>query len=405
MAIYKPDHRVTLRRAATGYSVEDISDDVVMISITKQYGQAAGGYQIMTTFNRRIMAKRYDEVIKPNDIIHIELDAGDGRGLTSRMFGLVSRVARRVTVNPDQSVTRRVSISGMDFGKMLIRHNCAADIEPGPGQVGPASIVRLATGMIFSGTASEITESIFQTFMINQVPWVESHMVFSAQNQDRWRTFDLTILHETGSVWAAMKRGADEPYNVLTTETHEGKLHIILEPYPFHPETGRITRKTLHEIKNEHIRDEDLGIDDNDRINYLWFKCDMVTIYNQGANFPLRYTGGIPFDLESIRRDGFQPFYPETNFVPPAYQPQDDASPNIQKLVQDRQAIFWNWYRRNHQYETGSLQIKGNPHIKAGDGILTEDGMEYFVEGYTENYRWGEGYTTALHLTRGQKHG
>jgi hypothetical protein len=412
MATFAPDHRVTIRRAATQYQLEDISGDVITIDIDKGYGMSAGGFAISTTFKRSIEGQRYDQVLVPGDVVHIELDRGDGKGLRSRMVGQVVRCARKTIVNPDQSVSRRITITGMDFGRLLDRHNCVADITPGPGQIGPEAIVRLAKGLIFSGTPHEICSSIFDKLMIGQVPWIKPYVAFinpgirAKAPLDEWETFDFTILESTGSVWAAMKRAANEPYNVLTTETINGVLHIILERYPFHPKNGKLTRETFHEIADEEIQSEDLGVDDNDRVNYVWLKADMVTLYNQGQNFPLQFSSAMHFDQASISRFGFHPFYPQTNFVPPSYLPGDDAPPNIQKLVSGRSEEFWNRNRWNHLHETGTLAVAGNPDIKAGDGIVVKGtGMEYFVEKYTEHYAWGETYTTTLQLTRGQEHG
>jgi hypothetical protein len=410
MAIYAPDHRVTIKRAATGYQPEDISLDILAISINKGYAKAAGGFQITMTFNRRIEGKRYDETIRPNDIVHIELDAGDGKGLRSRMIGLVDRVARQVSVNPDQSVTRRVNIMGMDFGKMLLRHNCVKDIQPMIGTPGPAKAARLAEGMIFSGTPREITQTIFDTLLIKQLRWVEPYMKFSSPDadgdRDSWETYDETILETTGSVWAALKRSANEPFNAMTTETHGGVLHVIIEKYPFHAKTGKLTREPLHAISDDHIREENIGVDDSDRVTYVWHRVNAVTIYNQGANFTYMYPDLVQYEKEMIERHGFIPFYPESNFVPPGYIPKDQAEKSHKDLIAERTNEFWERNRRNHEYEMGSITIKGNPDIKAGDGVhVASTDMEYFVESYTERYVWGQDYQTTLNVTRGQKHG
>lgn len=401
-----PDHRVTVKRITNGYEPEDMSLDVESIAISKAYGQGAGGFQITLTWNRRINGLRYDELLKPNDIIHIELDAGDGKGLRSRMIGLVSRVSRKTEVRNDQTIHRRVLVTGMDFGKMLTTHNCIADTVPEVGTAGPVSPLRIQSGLIFSGTAMEVSFSIMMVLLYNQLPWLESYIEFYADNVDRWQTFDNTILESTGAVWNALKRAANEPYNILTTETLNGKLRIILEKQPFDAANkGKLSRESLHTIPDSQIRQEDLGIDDSDRINYLWFKPSAVTIYNSGAAFPLQYTDLVAMEHADIKIHGFRPFYPSSSFVPPRYTPNDQAPSDIRNEVKTRANEFWEWHRYNHTHESGTLSIQGNPDIKAGDGILLDSGKEYLVESYVEHYIWGQIYTTTLHLTRGQDHG
>jgi hypothetical protein len=417
MTQYAPDHRVTVRRRKGDSdefeAIDDLSLDVISITLNKKYAQAAGGFQVVTTFREQphLGNKRWDQLLQPDDVLHIELDAGDGKGLRSRMIGLVGRAARHVQMNPDKSVDRKVIITGMDFGKLLARHNAAAAFAPGVGQVGPEQLVYLSKGLIFTGTPADIVGSMYKVMIAGQLPWADPYFLVErlpnfAPAFDSWMDYNRAILESTGPVWSAMKCAANEPYNALTTETKNGRLHIILERYPFDPENkGKLTRSSLHEISEDDIRSEDLGVDDSDRVNYVWLKADLVTI-SQSNDFPLLYPQLVKYDVASIKRHGFQPFYPQTNFVPAPYLKGANASPDIQKEIGARAVEFWERNRYNHTHESGTLGIRGNPDIKAGDGIvLPATDMEYFVEGYTENYTWGVSYLTTLELSRGQKHG
>ena len=202
-----------------------------------------------------------------------------------------------------------------------------------------------------------------------------------------------------------MKCLANEPYNCLTTETYDGKLHIILEKYPFHPETGKLTRKTLHAVDDAAISLEDLGVGDEERINYLFYRTDAVVLFGESGGSPLQYWTAIQHDAESIPKHGFLPFYPKSNFAPPGHEPLTNANPDTLQAVRDRTLELWNRHKHNHELESGHLVIKGNPAIKAGDGILTSDNMEYLVETVADHYVWGHKYTTNLQVTRGQDHG
>lgn len=397
---------MTIFRAGNEYRPEDISLDVLSIYTSKTYGHAAGGFTVITTFSKKTQGKRYDELLFPDDLIHIELDGGQGKGLESVMIGLVGRAARTRHYSEDGKPIYRVKISGMDFGKLLARHNCIADISPLVGRIGSESVIRIAQGVQFTGTPAELVRSSFELMFLGQVAWAEPYFVLNAGTDDDWQTFDYPILETTGSVWSAMKSMANEPYNCLTTETYDGKLHVILEPYPFHPATGKLTREAFTEIEDWEISQEDLGRGDSERVNYLYFRADAVMIFGGGNGAPLQYETAIQYDAESIRRHGFLPWYPSSNFGPPGYSAFTNAQGSTLQAVQDRALSFWNRVRRNQEYESGSLSIKGRPEIKAGGGIvLTETNMEYLVETVSHHYEWGQRFFTALQVTRGQDHG
>lgn len=398
---------MTVFRSENGYRPENVSPDVVSIFTSKTYGHAAGGFTILTTINQRFQGKRYDELLKPNDVVHIELDGGDGKGLQSRMIGLVNRAARSRQFSDDGKPVFRVKITGLDFGKLLIRHNCVADISPLTGKIGSEDVIRIAQGVQFSGSPVEIVKSVFEKLFLTQVPWAAPYFAFSpGQDQDDWQTFDYPILETTGAVWTAMKSLAGEPFNCLTTETIEGRLHVILEKYPFHPDTGKLTRSEFQVIEDKDISFEDLGVGDEERVTYLFFRAEVVIFGEKDKGAPIQYEPGIQHDPEAIPKHGFLPWYPKSNFSPPGYQMGTNASPGVLQAVKERTLAFWNRCRRNHELESGSLTVKGNPAIKVGGGIvLKETNMEYFVETVADHYEWGKPYFTALQVTRGQSHG
>lgn len=405
---FKADHRVRIYRAANGYAEEDISPDVVSIYTSKTYGHAAGGFTIFTTFNQRYQDKRYDELLKPDDVIFIELDGGEGNGLESVMIGLVTRASRTMRYDQEGKPVYRCKISGMDFGKLLIKHNCIADTEPLIGQIGSRDIVRVAKGVQFSGTPGEIVKSAFEKLFLDQVPWASQYFQWSpAANQDNWETFDYPILESTGSIWTAMKSMANEPYNCLNTETYGKKLHIVLEPYPFHAETGKLTRANFISIPDSHIEFEDLGISDDERVNYLYFRADAVVLFgNDSEGSPLQYELLINYDKNSVLVHGFRPHYPKSNFGPPGYKRETNAKPDQLTAAHNRALEFWNRFKNNHALESGAIGVKGNPSIKCGGGIVTEgNNMEYLAETVAHNYEWGVKYGTTLQVTRGQGHG
>jgi hypothetical protein len=90
------------------------------------------------------------------------------------------------------------------------------------------------------------------------------------------------------------------------------------------------------------------------------------------------------------------------------------ASKFLTKVKRDR---LWRWNRFNHVLESGTLQMKGKPvrvgmkaflPDEASRGVAQDNGdrqmhrgMQYYVVGVDQTYRFGANWTTGLTLTRG----
>jgi hypothetical protein len=435
MITFRPDHKVILRYwdvKTKKYIEKDISDDVVSINTNKAFARAAGGFQITTTFNTRIDSKRYDEIVKTDDIIMISLDAGDGKGMQSVMIGLVDRVGRVRSYDAEGRPQFRCRINGTDFGKLLMKHDCIVDITPlkdtetGTVTGGDNSeyLFRLAQGVTFSGTPKEILDSLFYKLFFNQLLLPQDYMDiwFPDVTPDDWQTYNWALLESTGSIWNAMKATANEPCNVLSTETYNGKFYVIHEKYPFDPTTGKLlcketgpapgetgTRGVLRTIDDRLVISEDLGLCDNERTNYVYLKAPQFVMAAALEGIPVQFAQGVyngPQD--EIMTHGFSPWEVTINFAPPNVPAIDvwmkDAA---LEPIKTKSEMLWTRVKNNHLLESGTLTIHGAPEYKVGDGGLMENGLEYFVEQVTHNYQIGMAgttYQTSLGLTRGQEH-
>lgn len=412
---YRPAAKVTLYREANDFKAEDISDDICQLSTNKGYGLAAGGWEILTSFKRRFNGKRYDEVVKPDDIILIQIDGGFGEKYKKVMFGLVDRPSRYVTQTPEGIPVRQVKIVGMDFGKIIFKHNVGWDIAFTKNNPGNNEFVqRLALGLQFSGKPATLCKSIINTLFQEQLSLGMTSFVYEFDETDDWETFDMTIMQATGSVWTVLQEAANMPFNSIYTDTKDdGNFWVILEKNPFDNKTGKLIRPDdrWHKISNEDIVTEDIGISDVERYNFVYYETG-IPIFGSSQQDPIYYVNNFQYDEESIKRHGFLQYRPKTNFYPRGYQPTQDhstATPaNILTPILERAEIFWNWYKNNHEYESGTLQINSRPEIRVGDGLInTDTGMEYFIENVSHHMVFGEipSASTTLKLTRGQKHG
>lgn len=434
---FRPDHKVIIRRAASGYVDDDHSDisgDVVSITTNKAYARAAGGFQITTTFATGKDGLRHDERLQTDDIVLISLDAGDDNGMQSVMVGLIDRVGRVRQYGENGVPQYRCRISGTDFGKLLTKHNCILDFQPlrdsktgkVEGGEGDMSIARINRGLGFSGTPQKLITDVFKVLFTDQLPLAADYcgLWFPDETPDDWQTYNFPITESTGAVWNAMKSLANEPFNALSTETYDGRLYVILEKFPFDdtsgyltlenesvmkPTPGGKTRGRMRKIVDALVINEDLGIADNERINYVYLHAPAFILAGQGIGPEISYIHGIwNDDVEIIKKHGFMPWDVNiANFCPPidagvgAPLPGGAFNP-----IRSRAEILWNRVKNNHLLESGNITVHGAPLFKVGDGVLMKNGNEYFVEQVTHTYNYsnaGTSYTTSLGLTRGQK--
>jgi hypothetical protein len=406
---FRPDHRVTVRRyheATNTFAAEvDISADVVSISTSKTYGQVAGGFSLVTT------AKLADfwETVTPNDLVTIDLDAGDGTGLRPVLVGQINRLAEALSLDSSGTPRRSFQISGFDLGKILLQHNASWDIARFDQFFGDEFIKRIDQGLQVSGTPSQLIRSVVQTYLHLQVPWTKTWVALDrVEAADDWQTLDYTVAWHEGSVWQVLERLSNRPWNVLHTETGEdGKLHVVLERAPFHDETGRLTRETLHDIPDSHAAAYNLGRDDTERTNWVYFDPQLSVFGAREASIGMLRVvdrGLLSYDEASVHRHGLRGQHVATIFTPFGTRAYEPSEPDEIQKAAARGAAVWNWYRRNHLYRNGQLTVKGSPAYRAGDGIVF-GGDQYLVERVAHTYVWGQSYQTTLGVTRGQRHG
>lgn len=424
---YSPKHQVILKRAENDRKEEDISSDVVSITTQKTYGQPVGGFTIITTFKPAINGKRYNEVIKPNDIVMIRLDEGNGKGLVPVMVGLVNCCERSRTTAGDGRIMRSVSITGYDFGKILIQHYAKwyiAPTETHEGSEKTQTEVQYGATLMAGGTPDTILKRLVDAELYRVMPWTTEYILTDKIGplQNPWSTAGVTFTMHS-PMWSILRQYADEPYNKLHADTGtDGKFHIILTKCPFDDKTGKLTHQEWLELNDSDIISEQLGINDFDRINYIWHRVQSAMFGDTGKNGPLQYIKGdtVWYDDKSVVKHGFRPWYPDSgagaaftpfnnvqgNPVPPQLTDQGSIS-NIRRPVKERTDAFANWYKLNHTYESGIIKVHGKPHARAGGGVLLTDlSYEYLIEQVSHNYSvWpSPRFETSLHVTRGQKH-
>lgn len=419
---YSPNHRVIFKDLKTGQVKIDASNDIVSIATNKAYGRCAGAWQMVLTY-REIDGERYDQLINPNDQVTIELDKGDGKGLQPVMLGVVDRPAQTFNAGGNNP-QRCVKISGRDLGKYLMTE-IGWDISGAQvqtvqqqgtdGGVESLEANYLARVSLQAGTAQNLIEQLMAIFKKNVTALAAGKISFNATTDDQWEIWDSSLQYIKGTtLWAAMERYAHKPWNMLHADTAGlDSFQVTLERNPI-DDQGMLARPAAatHEIGDEDIIMEDIGRCDLERVNLLCYWPAMYKVTGTSSvDIVMANTDLTKFDEEEIGLHGYCPQIIEDNFTPKNVKTANDQD-GYGILVGEaipRAEAFWNWYSMNHELESGTFQIHGDPAIKAGDVLLVRQGTtgvkkEYLIEqiGHTYQVTPAIVSTTTLHVTRGQ---
>jgi len=412
MKSFSPRHRVIARKLLDNGVICDLSDDVISLNVNKGYGQMSGLFQIVVTW-RMVDGLRYDQILATNDIITIELAAGDGSDMEFVLVGLINRVARTGQY-ADGGFRRTITITGQDFGKLL-KTQLGWDISgirermeygTGAGKVVTAYFARYLNQQ---GTAKELVQWAFKMFQEQLTgAYYPQYINFKADTDDSWITFYPTMVGIRGTdAWAAMQSLANEPYNVLTTRTEkDGKFYVVLEKYPVDVR-GKLTRDTFHQIDEEDVVVEDIGISDHERVNLLCYWPTLYkTVMNDVLDIALAYPELTKFSELSAKQHGFSALILKSEYVPLTFAIEEKETPLTLEKAVERAELFWNWNKNNHEYESGTFVMHGRPGIRPGDGLRhKEEEKQYLIEHVGHQYTVfpRPSYLTQVHVTRGQK--
>jgi len=414
-ATYSPRIKMTITLSAYGNEVLDLSKDLISLSTSKPYGHAAGGWQVSVP--RRQLPEysglRYDELVVPDDIIRIEMDAGDGAGSELVMLGLVNRVARTITQDAEGRPHRAIKISGLDMGKLLAKHDSGWDISLQEANMGPPDLIRISKGLLFSGTAAKLIQSALDVLFLKQVTAMAKYFAFASHTDDTWSLFNYGINYSSGPVWEVLDNCANKPYNTLSADTDPvtGLYTINLAKTPI-SDTGKLAPKVFHLLNPIDIVTEDVGACDDERVTAELLK-PYLTVLGADDNVPVWYV--IPGMLNSnptdIPRHGATMKVIDTHFA--KYAKQDNAgestvadSTYLEECV-SRSKAFWARMKDNHKLESGFFQRHLAPKIRGGDGLIhTGINKEYWVQNVEHHCVFGEKplFATTLSVTRGQDH-
>lgn len=432
MTSYTPRVRAVVRDIITADEKADISNDLISLATNKAYGRAAGTWQLMLVNRQEVKpGQNYMDLIETDDMLTIEMDAGNGAGWFPVMLGLVDRVS---LVRQGGAVpVRQIKVSGQDYGKLLVKHDIAWDImqynevvvkADDSGTEIKVMPSRIFTPEIQMGRPASVIDALMRVCVLDRIKAGFRFIVDTSKTDDDWKVWQPNLMSLQGcSAWSAMDRVSHRPYNILTTDTAQTDVKFFkvrLERYPI-DSIGKLDstyintgNKSLHTIDDTEIVSDDLGVSDHERVNLLYYA---LTYY--AAQLPITPDISLMLpqfmakDTNSIKEHGLCLKSFRDDFVSPSIQSSGKdvaGQPAFAKDAEQRKNLFWEWFKRNHEYESGTITLHLRPDIRAGHGLLVKQGnkdeyKEYLIEQVAHQcvFHPVPQFTTTLHVTRGQE--
>lgn len=193
-------------------------------------------------------------------------------------------------------------------------------------------------------------------------------------------------------------------------------LLLYRNPWPNREYSADWTNLPTRVVRFEDLISSDLGRT-NDEVSNTWRAwSDAQGLFKVAA--VEQFEVDSMHDRDSIRRYGERPMFLTTPFLSGNIHNQvenDDPQRLITKALTHR---LKDWNRWNEWYLNGTLSMKGMAQLKVGDRLWLWDedygrvsgensfsgGIDFYVEGVAQEFRSFSGWTTDVHVTRGQQH-
>ncbi|RON06223.1 hypothetical protein [Pseudomonas brassicacearum] len=425
------------------------------INTMKSVNEPAGGFSI-TVPDQPTDSGGLDSlygVIEPMDMIEIRIRHGAPTGADSRppivMRGFVSSVSRDETMGPDGRPARSVTIQGHDYGKIWQM----IQIFYGPSYIIGEDILSAFKLMdLFGAGASNALSNV--DFLKLGVQMVNEYLAkllpkgaefpqitVRSENVIEAAVGITAIQSAEGTIHELMTRYLDVgPFNELfLTEDDDGVYAVYrqnpvlsLSGAPLYPKVttapygGNLNvdagQLTIIDLSEDDIFSIKVQRTDANVANYYWVSAPAFSL---NSDVLMRQMGATDsqeaktVDLGSYGNSnpglyGHRLMRIETKLGGPSVtnvksglteQEQEARDANIFDWIKDRRGFLVAQNKDNSILEIGTLQIRGNEKIRAGNYIRVRRGTTaslYYVTSVAHRFVPFSGFTTTLTVARGQ---
>ena len=412
------------------------------VTVTKSVRQSAGAFSVVLT--DRMEPEQQESLyglIEPLDVLEIRMarDASlydDGPPIMMR--GIVAEVARDRAMT-EAGPRRAVIVSGNDYGRVLELMRIIYQYGAVLGQE-LLSAYRLAINYGVDLKADEPIGDFFRRIvdlMIN--PFVEK-MAGAATGGSPDIASPLaklaTDITVTGGIVAAF--GAQEwpggtvgdllryfgdvgAWNELYVEDRKDGPTLVFRPAPFRNLKGEFIQGAAEAVvvREAEITSERVSRTDSDVVNFVWVDAPRFNLLSASTMQNAALAGQLqpaPFVTDYANNSpelyGVRPLEVQTQ---QGDRIDGQSAPVIAQgyvsglaLLNEKRRVLIEANRDNVVLETGSLQMRGDEHVKAGVYLSIQRGAdgsgpvtEAYAHSVTHQFVWGRAYTTSVEYDRG----
>jgi hypothetical protein len=450
------EEKVSVRYGSTAKTIDltPFLTDQSTISTSKSAREPAGGFAITVSdqpYSVPAGADTLAGVVEPMDMVEIRFQHVPNGAPQPPvvMRGFVSDVTRSEFVDQDGRPTRTVTITGQDYGKLWQM----LQLFYGPGYVIGQDIIsayamfeRFGAGMKIGQKGSEFLQETFDKILN---PYVKNIVEGNSSNPS---TIEVKALqkhgvtslsgtqNQEGALYDLLRRFLDVgTWNELFITEDDTKVYCIYRanPYldvhgkPIDPDTkepvafsagGSQDPTTLvyYDVPAEDIRSINVSRTDANVANYYWVRAPR---YEMVSDIYHKQAGATPGDKKTIdlteyvntkgKLYGIRKLEVNTEMggdevgntasgVSEEEKTKRDTS--VANWIKNRRQLLVEMNRDNVLLERGSLAIKGNENIRAGNYIKLRRGTFtalYYVVQVEHQFSPFNNFTTVLQVDRG----
>lgn len=427
--------------------------DFSTITTSKSVREPAGGWSITVADQPYTIETGADSlygVVEPMDMVEIRFrHIGNGQpDLPVVMRGFVSNVARSESIGQDGTPQRGVTITGQDYGKIWQM----LQIFYGPGYVIGKDIIsafsmfeRFGAGFKIGETGAEFLKECFDKILnpyLTQIVSGNSPMPATMElvAQQKHGTTSLSgTQNQEGSLFGLFTQFLDVgAWNELFIAEDDSKVYAIYRPNPsldlkgspidpdssapvlFDIKSVDVTKLVYHNVDAVDVVSMNVVRSDANTANYYWVRAPR---YELASDIYLRQASISSGDKATVDLTGYinskAALYGIRKMEVGTEMGADDVSntstglPADQKTARDTSTMNWLTNRRkslveqnknNVLLESGSITIRGNENIRAGNFVKINRGTfsaMYYVVQVDHQYSPFNRFLTVLTVDRG----
>lgn len=430
-------HTKAIRNLAIGGITEarTIYDERNIISITTENAvdTPVGTFSINLVYVKNAEGEPiYKKLIKPLDLVEIYLNSADSYGIDeATMIGIVDSVTEVTSIN-DQQPSRSIQIKGRALGAVWLFDLVKYFINAlgMPDELKQRNLA-LRLGSIklefFDQTAIHVIKTIVDLLPALEIELKDAVLkdfidvgseLFVREGET---VFNLGISAYSGSIFDYFRKYIGEPFNELWTDSKNGKLYLRMRPTPFSSvddsepsidSSGNPTNNTdWNSIRNWIDGNPYHRIDPADIISKS-LQTSQAKAYSIFSVLPgeTLVGGGTEYatfppliDPDLYREVGSRDIERRIQHIPLTRSKSmvSGAGGTLERFRYYRNKLYL-WNKDNHRFEEGSITIKGNSNIRAGDKLMrTSNEFMYYILGVRNEYRYGNPFITTIRVERG----